>query len=205
MRKLSGAEVVRPRPVSTSWFWKRENSPANSAVSASGMAVNERRPGLLKGMLLASLMLVCLLVLVPKAPAEDTLDLSKAVKVGSGPTMVIEFTDPDCPFCRKAELYFRGKPGVTRYIFFIPLSSHPASKGKIQYILSAKDKAKAYQEVQGNFDPRKLAEITPEGIKLQKEHQEIAKRNKMTSTPTFMIYGRIIEGFDLPKLEPLLK
>ena len=206
MRKLSGAEVVRPRPGSMSWFWKRGNSPASSAVSASGTAVNERRPGLLKGILLASLVLACLLVLVPKAPAQDTLDLSKAVKVGSGPTMVIEFTDPDCPFCRKAELYFRNKPGVTRYIFFIPLASHPASKGKIQYILSAKDKAKAYQEVQGNFDPRKLAaETTPEGIKLQKEHQEIARLNKMTSTPTFMIYGRIIEGFDLPRLEPLLK
>jgi len=39
----------------------------------------------------------------------------------------------------------------------------------------------------------------------QKEHQEIARANKMTSTPTFMIYGRIIEGFDLPRLEPLLK
>ena len=206
MRKSSGAAVVRPRPGSMSWFWKRVATPASFPVSASGTAVNERRSGLLREILLASLILACLLVLVPKAPAEDTLDLSKAVKVGSGPTMVIEFTDPDCPFCRKAELYFRGKPNVTRYIFFIPLASHPASKGKIQYILSAKDKAQAYQEVQGNFDPRKLAaETTPEGIKLQKEHQEIAKLNKMTSTPTFMIYGRIIEGFDLKRLEPLLK
>ena len=119
--------------------------------------------------------------------------------------MVIEFTDPDCPFCRQAEAYFRGKPGVTRYIFFIPLSSHPASKGKVQYILSARDKARAYQEVLGNFDPKKLAEITPEGIKLQKEHQEIARANKMTSTPSFMIYGRIIVGFDLNRLEQLLR
>ena len=157
-------------------------------------------------MLLASLFLASLLVLVPGARAQDTLDLDKAVKVGSGHTMVIEFTDPDCPFCRKAEAYFRNKPGVTRYIFFIPLSSHPASKGKVQYILSAKDKARAYQEaLSPGFGPQQLAEITPEGIKLQKEHQEIARLNKMTSTPTFMIYGRIIEGFDLPKLEPLLK
>jgi thiol:disulfide interchange protein DsbC len=206
MLKYSGAGMVRRRPVSTSWFWRKGVTPASFPVSASGTAVNERRSGLLKGILLASLMLAWLLVLVPNAPAEDTLDLSKAIKVGSGPTMVIEFTDPDCPFCRQAELYFRNKPGVTRYIFLIPLPIHPESKGKIQYILSAKDKAKAYQEVQGNFDPRKLAaETTPEGIKLQKEHQEIARLNKMTSTPTFMIYGRIIEGFDLKRLEPLLK
>jgi thiol:disulfide interchange protein DsbC len=155
----------------------------------------------------ALLFLVLLLLsLVPCAFAQDTLDLDKAVKVGNGKIMVIEFTDPDCPFCRKAEAWFAGKASqVTRYIFFIPLPSHPASKGKVQYILSAKDKARAYQEVLGNFDSRKLVEITPEGIKLQKEHQEIAKANKMTSTPTFMIYGRIVEGFDLKKLEPLVK
>jgi len=161
----------------------------------------------MRGMLLASLFLAALLVLAPGAPARaaDTLDLSKAVKIGSGPAMVIEFTDPDCPYCRRAEAYFQGKPGVTRYIFFIPLTVHPASKGKVQYVLSAKDKAKAYQEVLGNFDPKKLSEITPEGIRLQKEQQEIAKANKMTSTPSFMIYGRIIVGFDQKQLDPLLK
>jgi thiol:disulfide interchange protein DsbC len=149
---------------------------------------------------------VLLVGLVTGASAQDTLDLDKAVKVGNGKIMVIEFTDPDCPFCRKAEAYFAGRPEVTRYIFFIPLPSHPASKGKVQYILSAADKAKAYREVlSSSFNPKKLAEITPEGVKLQKEHQEIARANKMTSTPTFMIYGRIVEGFDLKKLEPLLK
>lgn len=150
--------------------------------------------------------LALLWLLVPAVSAQDTLDLDKAVKLGSGKTMVIEFTDPDCPYCRKAEVYFSQKPQVTRYIFFIPLANHPASKGKVQYILSARDKARAYQEVlSGRFDPEKLTEITPEGIKLQKEHQEIARANKMTSTPTFMIYGRIVEGFDLRRLEPLLK
>lgn len=168
----------------------------------------ERRSQRVKGMLLAPLLLLLalLLVVAPNAHAGDTLDLDKAIKIGSGETMVIEFTDPECPFCLKAEAYFRGKPQVTRYIFFIPLPSHPASKGKVQYILSAKDKAKAYQEVlSGNFDQRKLSEITPAGVRLQKEHQEIARANKMNATPTFMIYGRIIEGFDQKRLEPLIK
>jgi thiol:disulfide interchange protein DsbC len=152
------------------------------------------------------LLLALMLTSATGATAQDTLNLDKAVKIGSGKTMVIEFTDPDCPFCRKAEAYFQRKPQVTRYIFFIPLANHPASKGKVQYILSAKDKARAYQEVlTGNFDAGKLAAITPEGVALQKEHQEIAKANKMSATPTFMIYGRIIEGFDLRRLEPLLQ
>jgi thiol:disulfide interchange protein DsbC len=150
--------------------------------------------------------LALFMVAASAAFGQDRLDLDKAIKVGSGKIMVIEFTDPDCPFCRKAEAYFQGKPQVTRYIFLLPLASHPASKGKVQYILSAKDKAKAYQEVaSSNFDKSKLLEITPEGMSLQKAHEEIARTNKMSSTPTFMIYGRIVEGFDLKRLEPLLK
>jgi thiol:disulfide interchange protein DsbC len=165
--------------------------------------INKKWRQLLLG---APLFLALQFLFVFAARAGDTLDLDKAVKIGTGKIMVIEFTDPDCPFCRKAEAYFQAKPGVTRYVFFIPLPSHPASKGKVQYILSAKDKARAYREVlSSSFDKSKLAEITPEGVKLQKEHQEIARANKMTSTPTFMIYGRIIEGFDLNRLEPLLK
>ncbi|HJV36494.1 DsbC family protein [Geomonas sp.] len=147
------------------------------------------------------------LLLAPKAPAADSLDLTKAIKVGSGKVMVIEFTDPDCPYCRKAEAYFRTQPQVTRYIFLLPLPMHPGAKGKTQYILSAKDKEKAYLEVEsGKFDRGPTpGPITPEGIHLQKEHQEIAQANSVRSTPTFMVYGRVIVGFDMNKLAPLLK
>ena len=149
---------------------------------------------------------LALILFAPGVHAEDTLDLKKAVKIGSGKTMVIEFTDPDCPYCQQAEVYFQAKPQVTRYIFLLPLASHPEAKGKIQYILSAKDKAKAYLEVaSGKFDKSKLAQITPEGVRLQKEHEAIARANKMGSTPSFMIYGRIIVGFDLNQLDPLLR
>jgi thiol:disulfide interchange protein DsbC len=152
------------------------------------------------------LCLTLILLVASAATAKDTLDLDKAVKIGSGKTMVIEVTDPECPFCKRAEAYFRVKPQVTRYIFFLPLASHPGSKEKVQYILSAKDKTKAYLEVMsGRWDSRKLAAITPEGVKLQKEHQEIARLNNVRSTPTFMIYGRVITGLDLNTLEPLLR
>ncbi|BCG46073.1 Thiol:disulfide interchange protein DsbC [Citrifermentans bremense] len=150
--------------------------------------------------------LILVSLLVTTAFAQSDLDLDKAVKVGSGNIMVIEFTDPDCPFCRKAEAYFQKRSDVTRYIFFMPLARHPDSKGKVQYILSARDKAKAMREVTSDdFDMKKLSKITAKGKKLQKEHEEIARANKMTSTPTFVIYGRVVEGFDLKRLEPLLK
>jgi len=33
--------------------------------------------------------------------------LDKAVKIGNGRNKVIEFTDPDCPYCRKAAAFFK--------------------------------------------------------------------------------------------------
>ncbi|MBU5614899.1 thioredoxin fold domain-containing protein [Geomonas azotofigens] len=152
--------------------------------------------------LLAPLLVLVLATLV----SAKELDLGKAVKVGNGRIMVVEFTDPDCPFCMKAESYFQKRSDVTRYIFFIPLKRHPASKGKVQYILSAKDKEKAYLEVAtGNLNRWKLSEVTPEGIALQQEHEQIAKEQGLNATPIFIIYGTVVRGFDLNRLEPLLK
>lgn len=138
--------------------------------------------------------------------ALEGLDLEKAVKIGDGKIRVIEFTDPDCSFCRKAEAYFQKRSDVTRYVFFKPLKMHPAAKAKVQYVLSSRDKAKAFKEVSSDsFDQKKLEQITPAGIKLQEEHEEMARANKITATPTFMVKGSVIEGLDLKKLEPLLK
>src|SRR5574340_1146888 len=46
------------------------------------------------------------------------LPLDKAIKIGDGGTTVIEITDPDCPFCRRASAYLSAKNDITRYVFF---------------------------------------------------------------------------------------
>jgi hypothetical protein len=46
--------------------------------------------------------------------------------------------------------------------------------------------------------------VTAAGIKSQEEQQAIAKKAGIDSTPTFMIMGRIIEGFVQAKIEELL-
>lgn len=144
---------------------------------------------------------------LPAAGMASSLDLSKALVIGNGPKTVIEFTDPDCPFCRKAARYFETRSDVTKYVFFLPLARHRDAKNKIQHILSQTDGAKAYYEVMsGKLDnpaTRKL-QITPRGVKLQEQQQEIAKNAGAKATPTFMISGRIIEGFDLAEIEALL-
>jgi thiol:disulfide interchange protein DsbC len=135
-----------------------------------------------------------------------TLDFSKSITLGSGSKTVVEFTDPDCPFCRKASKYFEGRSDVTRHVFFFPLPRHTKAKEKVQYVLSQKDRAAAYREVMsGSMDPvQKFEGITQRGVQLQEEQLEIARSQKVDSTPTFLINGRIIEGFDLKKIEEAL-
>ena len=155
-------------------------------------------------MRIVALMLLAVTLFCHPAVAAD-LDLSKSITIGSGPKTVIEFTDPDCPFCRKASKYFDGRSDVTRHVFFYPLPRHTRAKEKARFVLSMPDKAKAYHDVMsGKMDAAPPLASTQEGIKLQEEQLEIAKKNKINSTPNFMINGRIIEGFDKDKIEEAL-
>jgi thiol:disulfide interchange protein DsbC len=149
-------------------------------------------------------MLAVAAVIIRPAAAEE-IDVSKAVTIGSGPKTVVEFTDTDCPFCRKASKYFEGRSDITRHVFFYPLARHPKAKQKVQFVLSMPDKARAYHDVMsGKMDSVPLPASTPEGVRLQEQQLEIVKKSKVDSTPTFMINGRIIVGFDLKKIEDAL-
>ena len=149
-------------------------------------------------------MLAVAAVIIHPAEAAE-IDYSKAITIGSGPKTVVEFTDPDCPFCRKASKYFEGRSDITRHVYFYPLARHQKAREKAQFVLSMPDKARAYHEVMsGKMDSVPHLASTPEGIKLQGQHVEIAKKSKVDSTPTFIINGRVIEGFDLNKIEDAL-
>jgi thiol:disulfide interchange protein DsbC len=135
----------------------------------------------------------------------STLPLEKAVKIGNGKKTIIEFTDPDCPFCKKASEYLKGKTDVTRYVFFAPLA-HPAAITKIYYILNAADKAKAYAEVmEGKVTPPATATYSDAIKELAQEHLALAKMVGVQGTPTFFIDGKQVVGADIPQFERLLK
>jgi thiol:disulfide interchange protein DsbC len=133
------------------------------------------------------------------------LPLDKAVKVGSGKTAVVEFTDPDCPYCRKAYEFFKNRTDITRYTFFCPLA-HPAAITKIQYILSAADKEKAYSEMFEGKNPVEPATGYSEAVKkLAQEHLSLARSVGVTGTPTYFINGKLVVGADFQQIEKLLK
>jgi thiol:disulfide interchange protein DsbC len=137
------------------------------------------------------------------------LPLEKSVKIGSGPHTVIEITDPDCPFCRKASAYFATRNDVTRYVFFYPIAAlHPKAEEKVRYILCAKDKAKAYEEAMtGKLDEMKFTPCDDAAAaELLKIHKEIGEKvgGASIGTPLFMIDGQVVKGANMPQIEKIL-
>ncbi len=132
------------------------------------------------------------------------LPLDKAVRVGKGEKVVIEVTDPDCPFCRKASQFFSTRNDVTRYVFFLPLDMHPEAPNKVRYILSAPDQAKAYEEVMaGKFDNTPLPAFKDNGM--LETHLKIVENLGVTGTPNFWIKDTYVSGADLATLTRLLQ
>jgi thiol:disulfide interchange protein DsbC len=141
------------------------------------------------------------------ASKSKDLPLDKALKIGSGKNIILEFTDPDCPYCRKASSFLSQKTDVTRYVFFLPLPMHKDAENKIKYIFCANDKAKAYEEaMQGKLDSQKY-EICkkPEIDDLVRIHKDASKKMGINSTPFFIVNGKSISGANTPEIDKALQ
>lgn len=132
------------------------------------------------------------------------LPLEKALKMESGKNIVIEFSDPDCGYCRKSSEFFSGRSDVTRYVFFFPLS--PESEKKIRYILCAADRPKAYKDAYtGKLDDVKFDACENAAVEeILKDHRKAAASVGIEGTPFFSVNGRTVPGADLPLIEKLL-
>lgn len=135
-----------------------------------------------------------------------TIPLEKALKFGAGKNTVIEFTDPDCPYCRTASKFLDEQTDMTRYVFFVPLPNHPKAEPKVKYILCAGDKEKAYREAMaGKLDDMKFKTCDdPKAATLAKEHREIGNQVGVRGTPTFFVNGNTVLGANQPQLKKYL-
>ena len=132
--------------------------------------------------------------------------LEKALRIGAGPHKVIEITDPDCTYCRRASAYLSGRNDVTRHIFFFPLAMHPNAEAKVRHIFCAEDRGKAYEEAMtGKLDDMKFTPCKTAAVEdLLKAHREIGDRVGITGTPLFLIDGQVILGADISRMEKIL-
>jgi len=145
-----------------------------------------------------------------KAAAQAALkeiQLDKAIKIGNGKNKVIMFTDPDCPFCRKVEDYFRDRKDVTRYVYLLPIEQlHPKAMDKSKIILCSKDKAKAFLDaVAGSLDTGELAPCSDEKVgNLLVETKSMAQKLGIQGTPYLIVNGVAVRGADTKRIDELL-
>lgn len=135
----------------------------------------------------------------------ESLDLSKAVKIGSGSKRVVIFTDPDCPYCRRADQYLAGKSDLTVYVFFSPLTMHPHAEEKAAYILGAKDPAAAYRDTMAGKYDETVPKASEEALAKVKEHKALAASFGVKGTPVFYINGKVITGADFKAIDSSLE
>ncbi len=135
------------------------------------------------------------------------LPLDKAIKIGSGKNTILEFTDPDCPYCRRAAEFLEQRTDVTRYVFFFPLPMHPDAENKVKFIFCSEDKAKTYEDaMKGKFDDQKYEKCDkPEAIALLNLHKEIGGKMGINGTPFFIINGKkSVVGANTAEIEAAL-
>ncbi len=140
------------------------------------------------------------------ARAKD-LPLEKAVRIGKGKKQIIEFTDPDCPFCRKADEYLKGRQDVTRYVFLLPIKQlHPDAEKKARYILCQKEPGKALEEVMGGKIDGKPYEVC-DSKKVEEHIQafaDIGRTMNIKGTPMLIVNGHTVRGANIALTEQFL-
>ena len=135
------------------------------------------------------------------------IDPKAALEIGPGdaPT-VMEFTDPDCPYCRALEKFWaakaaEGKP-VRRLVYFVS-GIHAGAAAKAEHILCSADKEAAFHAIYAGAEPEVLAKC-PEGKAKVDADAEITRNFGISGTPTLILGGKLVAGFRQGEIEAFL-
>ena len=133
-----------------------------------------------------------------------SIDRSNAIKVGNGPVEVIEFSDPDCPYCRKLEAFFTRDEiasKITRYVFLFPLERlHPFAMSHARWILCQPDPGAALKEVMvdGVLDGKEVDYPASCTLALTERHlraaRSAARRMALSGTPLVIVGDSVLRG-----------
>ncbi len=135
----------------------------------------------------------------------DSLPLNNAIKVvkGNGSRKLAVFSDPDCPYCKKAEAEFAKLDNVTIYTFTYPLPMHQDASRKAKLVWCSKDRAKAWQDLmlKGTLPTGKTDCDNPID-----ENLALGAKLRVDGTPALIFpNGKRIPGYvDAGRLEKML-
>ncbi len=123
----------------------------------------------------------------------EQLPLEKALVVGPEDGVpIIEFTDPDCPYCRQYHDFVADEP-VKRLIFF-ETRIHPAAKAKAIHILCAAEPSAVFLEIYAGKEPASYNDCDA-GRVMADEHLAISRQVGVNATPTLIVDRTLVTGF----------
>lgn len=135
------------------------------------------------------------------------LDPSKALIIGppGAPTVTV-FTDPDCPYCRALEKFWatkqaEGKP-VRRLVYFVS-GIHPQAAAKAEHILCSPDREAEFNALYAGVEPKTLRTCAVGHDKVAAD-AELVRKVGISGTPTLVIDGKLISGFQQGEIEAFL-
>lgn len=146
------------------------------------------------------------------------LDVSAALVIGTGQIEVIEFTDTDCLFCLRFNQWItainnaykdkHNKDLITRKIVLTPIDQlHPNAHKEAVHILC--QSPENYETALRQTLESKLSfaemDTCKKGKALLKKHRKIAQALGVSATPTLVINGQVIQGFNQQKLAAVIK
>ncbi|MGA1809346.1 DsbC family protein [Sphingobium sp. WW5] len=135
------------------------------------------------------------------------IDTSKALAIGpKDAPVVIEFTDPDCPYCRALDRFWaakaaEGKP-VRRLIFFVS-GIHPEAAAKAEHIHCSANKEAAFNAIYAGAAPPSMLKCEEGRARVQAD-SAVVRSIRITGTPTLIADGQIISGFRQAEIEEFL-
>lgn len=136
------------------------------------------------------------------------VDPAQALAIGpQDAPSVIEFTDPDCSYCRALDKFWaakaaEGKP-VRRLIYFVT-GIHPQAAAKAEHILCSPDKEVAFRAIYAGAAPEKLSTCEAGAIKVKADAETVRKLG-IAGTPTLIADGKLVSGFQQAELEAFLE
>ncbi|RJG52374.1 DsbC family protein [Sphingobium terrigena] len=136
------------------------------------------------------------------------IDPNEALVIGpAGAPKVIEFTDPDCPYCQALERFWAVKAAegkvVQRLIYFVS-GIHLDAAAKAEHILCSPDKVAAFRSVYAGARPAELLKCAAGADKVTKDALTVKKMG-VSGTPTLFVDGKLISGFQQAELEAFLE
>jgi thiol:disulfide interchange protein DsbC len=135
------------------------------------------------------------------------IDPAQALAIGpSDAPTVIEFTDPDCPYCRALDRFWaakaaEGKP-VRRLIYFVS-GIHPDAAAKAEHIMCSPDKEAAFRAIYAGAAPKALNTCEAGAAKVKTDAETVRKLG-IGGTPTLIVDGKLVSGFQQAELEAFL-